>query len=516
LSKSKNETNAQQKINIKESENELFYLYMKISLQTKTDSSTPTIIALFEKQKPETAVLGKSKTELVKLHLRKNSFSGEENEQLNTHLNTSNKIQPIMLYGLGKEKKINDIEARKFAAKIIRAAKTFKSKKLSVIVPKSIQDLLQAFIEGLILGNYNPALYKTGDDKKKLNQEEINNIELQAKSWTTTHQDIVRESQATAEAINYIRNLVNSGPNHMDTKQFVTETKLVSKQNRYKLSNFNHRKLRKLKMGGILAVNKGSAQAAHLLILEHNKKLKEDPIILVGKGIIFDTGGISLKPSSSLHEMQLDMAGAATVLGVFKLLKKLNIQRKVVGIMPITDNAINERAYHPSDIITTHSGKTVEIVNTDAEGRLILADGLSYGIEKYNPKYIIDLATLTGSCMVALGYRTAAIMGNDKNLIDQLIQAGTKTDEALCQLPITDADEKSMKGKLADLTNLDSESRYAGASRAGAFLKNFVGESKWAHIDIAGTAFTKEPKDYESRLGTGFGIRLLIDFLQSL
>lgn len=489
---------------------------MILKLQTKTDPISATIIALFEDQKLDRALLGVSKLSLINTHLKQKNFKGETSETISTHLVDKTRTQKIILYGLGKEADWTEKMARNMGSKIIRSSKSFKEKEVTIIIPEKIQSTLQAFTEGMILGNYDPVIYKTGEEKQKKEDAQIKTVNLLCSGWTKSQEKEVHKGQLLAETVNHIRNMVNSGPDKMGTEAFANHAKEIAKENKYKFTDFNKRQLEKMGMGGILAVNRGSDEPAHLLVLEHEPKLKEEPILIIGKGIIFDTGGISLKPPSSLHEMHLDMAGAAVILGVFKLLKKLDLQKRVIGIVPVTDNSIGSKAYKPSEIVTTYAGKTVEIMNTDAEGRMILCDALHYGITEYKPRYVIDLATLTGACMVALGFRTAGLFGNDQPLMDVIKSSAEKTDEPVCQLPITDADEKAMKGKLADLTNLAMDHGYAGASRAAAFLKNFVGNSKWAHIDIAGTAYSKDPKDYESSMATGFGVRLMVDLLEKL
>lgn len=489
---------------------------MIMTLSQKFNSDGAFIITLFEGQKPEKKLLTKELLEAIELHLKEKTFKGEAGEILGTHVLAKNKPQKIVLFGLGKEKDWNKKQARNHGAKIIKSAKNLKEKKVCIVVPKKIQSHLSELAEGIILGSYNPVLYKTGDEKKKIEDAEISNVTLVAASWSKNHESQLKRSQLVAEGVNYVRHLVNRGPNMMHTEEFVSEAKKISKEHGHHLTDFDKKQLEKMGMGGILAVNRGSVDPAHLLILEHNAKSKEAPIVIIGKGIIFDTGGVNLKPSASMQDMHLDMAGAAVVLGIFKLLKKLNIKRRVVGITPITDNAIDSKAYRPSEIVTTYSGKTVEIMNTDAEGRMILCDAISYAKEKYKPHCIIDLATLTGACMVALGFRTAGLFGNDEKLLKTIKASAEQTDEPVCELPITDADEKAMKGKLADLTNLAMDHGYAGSSRAAAFLKVFVGDSTWAHIDIAGTAYTKDPKDYEVPMGTGYGVRMMIDVLERL
>lgn len=270
-------------------------------------------------------------------------------------------------------------------------------------------------------------------------------------------------------------------------------------------------------MNAFLGVNKGSATGASMVIMEHKPQgAKGKPIVLVGKGIVFDSGGYNLKKGAWFADMKMDMSGAAVVMNVLGVCSKLGIKKHVIGITPITDNLIGKDAQKVSDIVTTYSGKTVEVNNTDAEGRLILCDALAYGIKKFKPTMVIDVATLTGACVMALGERYAGLFGNNGKLITQLKKAGQETDELTWHMPIHPDHTKEMKSRIADLQNINyGNSGMAGASTAAAFLQEFVGKTHWAHLDIAGTAFVKHPKKYESAMGTGFGVRLLTQFLEN-
>ncbi|MDF2379810.1 MAG: leucyl aminopeptidase [Candidatus Gracilibacteria bacterium] len=488
---------------------------MTIKFSTKADPIKPTVVALFEKDQADKALHGKTLHDFINTSIKHKTFNQEASKVCSTHRVEKTRIQKILLTGFGKEKDWSEKNARDMAAGIIKAAKGMEASDIHIILPHQSLGELQALTEGLILGNYDPALHKTGKDQEKKDKNKIKTITLITNRWGKDHKAMVEKGQHIAMMVNYTRNLVNAPPNMLDIDAFVAEAKSIAKENKYTFTDIDKKKLEKMKMGGILAVNQGSTHPAHMLILEH-KGADEDPIVLIGKGIIFDSGGVNLKPSGSMHEMHLDMAGAATVLGIFQLLKKLNIKRHVIGITPVTDNAIDAKSYRPSEVITTYSGKTVEIKNTDAEGRMILCDALHYASTDLKPQYIIDMATLTGACMVALGYRNAGLFGNNEELIKKIEQSAKNTDEPLCHLPITDVDEKAMKGKVADLANLSNTHNYAGSSRAAAFLKNFVNDSKWAHIDLAGPAFTKDPKPYEVSMGSGYGVRLIIDFLENL
>ena len=245
-------------------------------------------------------------------------------------------------------------------------------------------------------------------------------------------------------------------------------------------------------------------------------KKEENPILLVGKAVTFDSGGISLKPSEKMDEMKFDKCGGVNVISIMKSLSSLKIKNNVIGIIPAVENMPSNSSYRPSDIINMYNGKSVEVLNTDAEGRLILADALSFGIKQYNPKLIIDMATLTGACIIALGTNVAGIIGNDEKLIRKIIDTSKITDEKMWQLPLFEEYHDQIKSKNADIKNIGGKA--AGAITAAAFLSNFVENTPWVHLDIAGTAWNQEgslSKSYNPAGATGFGIRTIIKFIMN-
>lgn len=490
---------------------------MNIILSTTLPDALPVVIGLFDGEKTPGHSLEKPFQDTIALHLKEKTFLAKSGEHLLTHVvMQEGHLVPTLLFGFGKKETLSENQSRVLGAQCLKSCRSFKKKELGVVLPKKIGKMLQNFVEGMVLANFDPATFKTGEEKKKKEQEEMTAIHLIGPSWTADFEEHLKKAMTVGAVVNEVRTLVNTPPDQLDIQGFVNEAKKIAHEQGLAFTDFDRKKLEKMGMGGILAVNRGSDQGAHMVVLEHLPNRNEAPIVLVGKGIIFDTGGISLKPSGSLHEMHIDMAGGAVVLGVMKLIKMLNIKKNIVAIVPITDNAIGSKSYRPSEIVKSYSGKTIEVLNTDAEGRMILCDALWYAAKKYKPKYLIDLATLTGSCIVALGYRTAGLFGNDAKLLATIKDSAKRTDEAVCELPITDADEKSMIGRVADLQNMATGHVYAGPSRGAAFLKNFVNGSKWAHIDIAGTSYSKDPKDYEINSATGFGVRLLVDFFEKL
>jgi leucyl aminopeptidase len=268
------------------------------------------------------------------------------------------------------------------------------------------------------------------------------------------------------------------------------------------------------RMNALLAVNWGSDQEPKLIILEHMKgKAGDAPLALVGKGLTFDAGGISIKPALNMEDMKFDMSGGASVIGAMLAIAELALPINVVGVIPSTENLLSGKAMRPGDVIRTRSGKTVEVINTDAEGRLILCDAIDYVRTTYQPAAIVDIATLTGAVVIALGYHAAAVFGNDQALVDELRVAGDRAGERCWQLPLWDEYKKQLKSPVADLCNVGG--RAAGSITAAYFLSEFAGDSRWAHLDIAGTAYGAEPLPYLRKGGYGFPTRLLVEWVRS-
>ncbi len=280
-----------------------------------------------------------------------------------------------------------------------------------------------------------------------------------------------------------------------------------------KVTVYDKKGIDKLGLHALLAVNRGSGQEPRFITLEYSKG-KGQPIALVGKGITFDSGGLDLKPANFMGDMKNDMAGAAAVIGTSKAMAELNLPLNVVGVIASTENMPGCNAYKPGDVITGYTGRTMEIGNTDAEGRVILSDALSYAEMNFKPRYLIDLATLTGACVIALGYAAAGVMSRDEALVNKLKLAGEAAGERVWELPMWDEYKESVKSDIADVLNIPGGKGYEGGAIAGAwFLQHFIEKTPWAHIDIAGPAWSIERKHYWDKGGTGFGVRLLVEFL---
>ena len=448
--------------------------------------------------------------------LSSKDFSGKEGETL--HLYTGNKRSPrLFVVGLGESKKFTIEKLRRAAATAAKKGNSLKVTSVGieipdteVVLPESIEDVALAMSEASLLSLYKYDKYiSKAKDGKKLSRIEF----ITASKYTSEIQQGVRQGQTIAEATIHARDLSNAPGSEIYPETLANDAKQLGRKMGFSVTVFDKKKILSLRMGGLIGVSKGSDKDPRFIIMEYGKQYKKrGTIILVGKGVTFDTGGISIKPSAGMAEMKMDMAGGAAVIGTFHALPELKLKRHVIGLIPSVENMPSGSAVKPGDIIRHYNGKTSEVDNTDAEGRLILADALSYA-STYKPSVVIDLATLTGACVVALGHYASGMMGNDQEVMDALETAGEKTYDRVWQLPMFDEYEKLIKSDIADVKNVGG--RWAGAITAGWFLKKFIGDYKWVHLDIAGTAIQEANQDYIPRGGSGAGVRLLIEFLRN-
>ncbi|WP_340111033.1 leucyl aminopeptidase family protein [Maribellus mangrovi] len=394
--------------------------------------------------------------------------------------------------------------ARKSGAKLFAALKEIDSRKV-MLKNLCSPNLMTALLEGLLLSNYTFDKYKK--EKEEFFIEEIFVPE------NSIGEDKIAELINVIRAIFAARDLVNEPLSFLTAPQFSKEMEKLGTEAGFDVEVFNKQKIESLKMGGLLAVNKGSIDPPTFNLLEWkpDNATNKKPVVLVGKGIVYDTGGLSLKPTpNSMDFMKTDMAGAAVMISTLYAIAKNKLPIHVVALIPATDNRPDGNAYVPGDVITMFDGTTVEIKNTDAEGRLILADALSYA-KKYNPELVIDYATLTGSADIIAGTHAAVVMGNSEETIASLKRTGLKTYERLIEVPIWEEYGEALKSNIADLNNLGT--REAQSSIAGKFLEHFT-DYKWVHIDSAGTPFYKKASHYLPAGGTGFGVRLMYNFLK--
>jgi leucyl aminopeptidase len=384
---------------------------------------------------------------------------------------------------------------------------------------QSVATLVTAFVEGCFAGSYRFDDLKSGKlDKKSSDQKSKGIDELLIRVDSAAFEESekgVAEGAIIGSCQKMAKDLVNLPGSHLQAEDIAKAAEESGNTYGYDVTVFHKTEIMALGMGGLLAVNKGSHHPPAFIILDYKPKGEAKAVVaLVGKGVTFDSGGISLKPSENMGEMKSDMSGAASVLGAVEAAARLGLPLHIIGLIPATDNMPGATAQQPGDVITTYSGITVEVGNTDAEGRLILADALTYGIEKYKPDVIVDIATLTGACIVALGYAVAGYFSNNEKLADEIFQAGQQSGEKVWRMPLWDLYDEQIKSDVADVNNTGG--RGAGTITAAKFLEKFIdGHKNWAHIDIAGPSFSPKASGKVSG-GTGFGVSLLVEVLKKL
>ncbi len=444
-------------------------------------------------------------------------FRGDAGEVAVLYARGAIKARRVLIAGLGKREEFDLEGVRRSAAVAIKRAADLNTQHVATIVHGAgigglaVQDAAQATAEGSLL-----ALYRYDAPKQK------NEEEHQIEQMTIVEFDDgklgaiqrgVKAAEAIAAGVAMARDLVNMPPNVATPSRMATEAEALAKDLGLTCLLGGRKWAKMHQMGAFLAVAKGAGEKPKFIILEHNGNQEGlETVVLVGKGITFDTGGISIKPSANMGSMKADMGGAAAVLGAMKAIAMLDLPLHVVGIIPCTENMPDSQAYHPADVIKASNGKTIEIISTDAEGRMILADALVYA-QRYDPQAVIDLATLTGSCVVALGQGIAAgLFSTDDSLRDKIVAAGQATHERVWPLPLFSDYRKAIDSDVADMKN--SGGRTGGVGTSAMFLKEFT-DYNWAHLDIAGLALSDKDSAYVPRGGTGFGVRLLVSLLQN-
>ncbi len=424
----------------------------------------------------------------------------------------------LLLVGLGT----TDTESRKPALRerfrnagglVAAQCKAAKTVEIALHFPEGFNDqaLIGCFLEGLLLADYRFLKYKRpGKDEDTYSG--LESVLLLTDKGEKKLKNTVSEVMRGAEAVHLARDMASEPGNSWTAMHFAAYAENLAKRRDLKCTVLEKDEMAALGMGGILAVNQGSDQPPKLVILEYRPKKKAETLLLVGKGLTFDSGGISLKPAQGMMEMKYDMCGGAAVLAAMEVIAAEKPRVGVVAIIPATDNMINGAALKPGDVIVQYGGVTAEIESTDAEGRLLLADALAYGIDKYAPVCVLDLATLTGSMIFALGHHYCGFMSNDDTLADTLLALGNNCGEPLWRMPLDDLYKKQLKSEVADLKNTGGKP--AGCITAAEYLHHFVGDTPWAHLDIAGTAWNYTEKNYVPKGPSGFGVRILIDFVR--
>jgi leucyl aminopeptidase len=440
-------------------------------------------------------------------------FGGTPGEVVGTYPEKGLTARRVLLVGLEAEPDLEDI--RRAAAVAAKNCRSQRSQTIGLVVPdaSAAPDLVgQALVMGFMLGLYRFNRYKTNPPE----DPDPERLVLQVAKDDKAVRAGAERGKIIAECVMTARDLVNYSPDEKTAPLLAIAIEQIAKKHGFEAVTWNKAMIEEEKMGGLLAVNRGSVEPPTFSVLEWRPDnfVNQKPIVLVGKGVVFDTGGLSLKPTKdSMDHMKADMSGGAAVVGIFEALARLRVPLHVVGLIPATDNRPGETAYVPGDVIRMHSGKTVEVLNTDAEGRMLLADALSYA-KTYRPELVIDIATLTGAAVIALGDHVAAVMTNegegDEQRLLRMLESGERSGDRVHPMPMFDDYAEDIKSSIADLKNIGGRS--GGAITAGKFLEHFT-DYPWLHIDIAGPAFTTTDVGYRGCGGTGFGVHLLVDFL---
>ena len=450
-------------------------------------------------------------------NLRKSGeFSGKANQTALLHINGKLGTKRVLLVGLGDWGTMTLDRVRQAMGTAVKRARHIKVKGLACVmpdVPKSIEQLdkvAQVMAEGMVIGDYRFSEYRTDhkEDRKILQSSTV----LAPTSASQPRVSLgVKRGQVLGEATCFVRDMCNHPANVMKPSRVVAEAKAIAKESKIRLKVLNRQQMKKLGMGGLLGVAQGSIEPPHFIILEYSGGPKaQRPVVLVGKTVTFDSGGISLKPSENMEHMKADMTGGAEVLAAVRAVSRLKLSMNVIGLLPVTENMPGGRATKPGDVLTMLSGKTVEVQNTDAEGRLILADGLAYAT-RLKPACVIDIATLTGAAMVALGNVAIGMLGNDDALKNAMRKAGNVSGERVWEMPLWDEYFEQLRSDVADMRNIGG--RGGGMITAAMFLSKFVGDHPWVHLDIAATDWSASERACFSKGPTGTGTRLLIQYL---
>jgi leucyl aminopeptidase len=492
-------------------------------MKTKLSSATPAqleteclvVIALDRgsKDKPEVTLettddaVRKASEEVI----ASGELTGKSCEVTLLHHPAGLKAKRLLLLGGGKVQAFSGFELRRLAGTAVRALKSRGLRSFAFALPQnglSADQAIKAVVEGAFVGNFDADTYRS--DRK---DQKIDELTLITNGDAGKLQPALDEARAIGESQNFTRTLVNEPSNRMTPTILAERAKQMAQEVGLKCEVYGADKIKELKMGAFWSVAQGSDEPPALIILRYEPAgAPEKPVLgLVGKGVTFDTGGISIKPADGMEKMKYDMAGGAAMLGAMRAIALLKPKVKVIAVVCATENMPSGKAQKPGDIQIAMSGKSIEIINTDAEGRLVLADGLYYA-RQLGCTHLVDAATLTGAVVVALGYVNAGIFANDDKLYDRFHQAETKAGEKFWRLPLDDEYKDVIKSSIADIMNTGG--RWGGAINAAMFLKEFAEETPWLHLDIAGTAWTEEAKPWIAKGPSGIAVRSLVEFVK--
>ena len=491
---------------------------MHISFKPSKLPATGTVcVPVFEGNKlaPSAQLLNEKMGGALARALKNAHFDGKKSEVLTIPAPAGLSLDRVILFGLGKIEDLKFQDALEVGASIVACLRQVPDKEVLVMV-EGLENadldngkLAAGMASGFLLRGYDFHKYRT---QLKPNQKlHLEKAEFSVDSPKNA-EAVFKIEEKVVEGVLFARDLMCEPPNILNPETYAKELKNLSKVG-LKVEVLGRKDMEKMGMNALLGVAQGSVKEPQLVVMHwKGGNANEAPLAFVGKGVTFDTGGISIKPSAKMDEMKMDMGGSATVCGLMYTLAAREAKVNAVGIVGLVENMPDGNAQRPGDIVTSMSGQTIEVLNTDAEGRLVLADALWYTQETFNPKLMIDLATLTGAICVALGSKYAGLFSNDEGLAHKLRQAGEETREHVWQMPLDDRYDKDINSPIADMKNIGDNG--AGSITAAQFLQRFVNKKPWAHLDIAGTAWTSETHALSGRYPIGFGVRLLNAFVQ--
>jgi leucyl aminopeptidase len=472
-------------------------------------------VAVFKNEKPDDGFLKKLDElsgGLVRSALDAEEFSGKEGETAYFHLvgNDSLKARRLLLVGVGDASDYKNAQVSQMAGTAVRTLRSKKAKTIAV-TPRASGDVFEttaAAVQGAYISLFDPDKYRTVDKEERTIDRLVMVVEGAEEDALQRGIDVGR---IVGESVNFTRDMANEPGAYMTPTDMAERAREIANEFGLSIDVLDEARMEQEGMGSLLSVARGSDQPAKLIILKYTPATPasdtKELLAFVGKGVTFDSGGISLKPGENMELMKYDMTGGATVMGAMRAIAQLKPPIPILGVAPCTENLPSGKATKPGDVVKAMTGKTIEIINTDAEGRLILADAIAYA-KKLGATKVIDMATLTGAVSIALGDVNAAVLGTDQDLIDEIISAGREVGEKFWQLPLDKEYSKQIKSDIADIKNVGG--RKAGTITAAAFLKEFADGIAWAHLDIAGTAWGDEAKPYRSKGPTGIAVRTLL------
>ena len=492
-------------------------LAMKINLSSANPAEVQTeclvVVGLdrAEKDKPQVVIdpLDAAVNQSAATVISSGETAGKIFESTVLHAPAKLNAKRLLLLGGGKAKTFSAYELRRLAGAAVRTLKSRSIRSFAFITPEtnlSVEGAVKAIVEGAFIGNFDPDTYKS--DRK---DQKIDELTVVARGDNARLQQVIEEGRIVGESQNFTRELVNEPSNRMTPTILAEQAKKMCAEVGLKCEVYGADKIKELKMGAFWSVAQGSDEPPALIIMRYEHSgAPEKPILgLVGKGITFDTGGISIKPADGMEKMKYDMAGGAAMIGAMRAIALLKPKMKVIGIVCATENMPSGKAQKPGDVQIAMSGKSIEIINTDAEGRLVLADGLYYA-RQLGCTHLIDAATLTGACVVALGYVNAGVFANNDEMFNRFQKALDKAGEKMWRLPLDEEYKESIRSNIADIVN--SGGRWGGAVTAAMFLKEFAEDTPWLHLDIAGTAWMEDNKPWIAKGPSGIGVRSLVEF----